>query len=152
VSAKDIFHDIVKAALEREQWIITHDPLRLKFGDVNFQGNCRMDKVEKYRESVRELITRYASEDSSSQDVDVELVVDVQHDHYQWMNVGWEGLNRVYRCIVHLDIKDGKVWLQQNLTDRNPAEELVEMGVAREDIVLGLHPPYKRPYTDYGVA
>jgi XisI protein len=41
-----------------------------------------MDKLEKYRESVRALITRYASEDSSSQDVDVELVVDVQHDHY----------------------------------------------------------------------
>jgi hypothetical protein len=111
-----------------------------------------MDKVEKYRESVQTLITRYASEDSSSQDVDVELVVDVQNDHYQWLNVGWEGLNRVYRCIVHFDIKDGKVWLQQNLTDRNPAEELVDMGVAREDIVLGLHPPYKRPYTDYGVA
>jgi len=26
------------------------------------------------------------------------------------------------------------------------------MGVPREDIVLGLQPPYKRPYTDYGVA
>jgi XisI protein len=111
-----------------------------------------MDKVEQYRESVKTLITRYASEDSSSQDVDVELVLDIEHDHYQWMNVGWEGLNRIYLCIVHLDIKDGKVWLQQNLTDRNPAEELVDMGVAREDIVLGLHPPYKRPYTDYGVA
>jgi XisI protein len=111
-----------------------------------------MDKVEQYRELVKALITRYASEDSSSQDVDIELVLDIEHDHYQWMNVGWEGLHRIYRCIVHLDIKDGKVWLQQNLTDRNPAEELVEMGVAREDIVLGLHPPYKRPYTDYGVA
>ncbi|HEY9634248.1 MAG TPA: element excision factor XisI family protein [Coleofasciculaceae cyanobacterium] len=22
----------------------------------------------------------------------------------------------------------------------------------KEDIVLGLHPPYKRPYTGYGVA
>ncbi|MFN9607952.1 MAG: XisI protein, partial [Pseudanabaena sp.] len=22
----------------------------------------------------------------------------------------------------------------------------------RQDIVLGLQPPYKRPYTDYGVA
>ena len=111
-----------------------------------------MDKVEQYRSLVKTLITRYASEDISSQDVDVELVLDVEHDHYQWMNVGWEGLSRIYSCIVHLDIKDGKVWLQQNLTDRNPAEELVDMGVAREDIVLGLHPPYKRPYTDYGVA
>ena len=111
-----------------------------------------MEKVEKYRESVLALITRYASEDNASQDVDVELVVDVQNDHYQWLNVGWEGLNRVYRWIVHLDIKDGKVWLQQNLTDRNSAQELVDLGVAREDIVLGLHPPYKRPYTDYGIA
>jgi hypothetical protein len=26
------------------------------------------------------------------------------------------------------------------------------MGVPREDIILGLQPPYKRQYTDYGVA
>lgn len=32
------------------------------------------------------------------------------------------------------------------------AEDLVEMGVPREDIVLGLQPPYKRQYTDYGAA
>ena len=30
--------------------------------------------------------------------------------------------------------------------------ELVAMGVPKDDIVLGLQPPYKRPYTDYGVA
>jgi hypothetical protein len=53
---------------------------------------------------------------------------------------------------MHFDIKDGKIWLQQNLTDQNPAEELIAMGVSRQDIVLGLQPPYKRPYTDYGVA
>jgi hypothetical protein len=53
---------------------------------------------------------------------------------------------------MHFDIKNGKIWLQQNLTDQNPADELVEMGVPREDIVLNLQPPYKRQYTDYGVA
>jgi hypothetical protein len=68
------------------------------------------------------------------------------------MNVGWEHLTRIYQTIIHIDIKDGKIWLQQNLTEQNPAEELVAMGVPREDIVLGLQPPYKRPYTDYGVA
>ena len=57
------------------------------------------------------------------------------------MNVGWEHLTRIYRSIIYIDIKDGKIWLQQNLTDQNPAEELVAMGVPREDIVLGLQPP-----------
>ena len=30
--AKDIFHDIVKIALQKEKWEITDDPLRLKWG------------------------------------------------------------------------------------------------------------------------
>ena len=45
MSAKDIFHDIVKVALQREQWIITHDPLRIKFGDVNFQIDLGAEKL-----------------------------------------------------------------------------------------------------------
>ncbi|PSB48467.1 XisH family protein [Chamaesiphon polymorphus] len=33
--AKDIFHDAVKHALEKERWIITEDPLFLRFGGVD---------------------------------------------------------------------------------------------------------------------
>jgi XisI protein len=111
-----------------------------------------MDKLAQYRQYVQKLITRYAEDDVSDDEVEVQLICDTQRDHYQWMNVGWQEFSRIYRTIIHIDIKDGKIWLQQNLTEQNPAEELVKMGVPREDIVLGLQPPYKRPYTDYGVA
>lgn len=30
--AKDIFHDIVKTALQKDGWTITHDPYRLRYG------------------------------------------------------------------------------------------------------------------------
>ena len=33
MSARDKFHDAVKHALEKEGWQITHDPLRIKFGE-----------------------------------------------------------------------------------------------------------------------
>ncbi|WP_373528969.1 XisI protein [Nostoc sp.] len=111
-----------------------------------------MDKLAKYREYIQTLLTRYASDDKSDHEVEVQLILDAERDHYQWMNVGWQGSNRIYRCIIHFDIRDGKIWLQQNLTDQNPAEELVAMGVLKEDIVLGLQPPYKRQYTEYGIA
>ncbi len=111
-----------------------------------------MDKLAQYRQYVQTLINHYAEDDVSDDEVEVQLILDTERDHYQWMNVGWQELSRIYRTIIHIDIKDGKIWLQQNLTDQNPAEELVEMGVPREDIILGLQPPYKRPYTDYGVA
>lgn len=38
------------------------------------------------------------------------------------------------------------------MIDVDIAQELLEIGIKKEDIVLGLHPPYKRPYTGYGVA
>lgn len=32
MSAKDRFHDVVKQGLQKEHWVITHDPLRIEFG------------------------------------------------------------------------------------------------------------------------
>ncbi len=113
--------------------------------------NIEENKIDQYRKVVKSLISDYANSDVSNDKVEVQLLLDAEHDHYQWMNVGWKGSDRIYRCVMHFDIKDGKIWLQQNLTDRDPAEELVNMGVAKEDIVLGLQMPSKRLYTDYGV-
>lgn len=111
-----------------------------------------MDRLEFYQDCIERLLSQYAENDRGSEDVDVELIFDRVHHRFLWMHVGWEGLKRVYNCFVHFDVKDGKIWLQQNLTELNPAEDLIEMGVERDCIVLGLHPPYKRPFTDYGVA
>ena len=33
MSARDVFHEYVKSALMKDCWVITHDPLRLKFSE-----------------------------------------------------------------------------------------------------------------------
>ncbi|WP_449418128.1 element excision factor XisH family protein [Phormidium nigroviride] len=33
MSARDVFHESVISALQKDNWVITHDPLRLKFGE-----------------------------------------------------------------------------------------------------------------------
>ena len=38
------------------------------------------------------------------------------------------------------------------MTEADLGQYLVEMGIPKEDIIIGLHPIYKRPYTGYGVA
>lgn len=45
MSAKDVFHQAVKQALQKEQWVITDDPLKFKFGDVNFQVDLGAERV-----------------------------------------------------------------------------------------------------------
>ena len=109
-----------------------------------------MEKLAKYRQIVRELLIAHAT--STEPDIECQLIFDTEHDHYQILDIGWQELTRIYACYIHLDIKDGKIWIQHNMTEADLGQELVEKGVPASDIVLGLHPPYKRPYTNYGVA
>ncbi len=121
-----------------------------------------MERIAQYRQAIRQLLTDRASADSPKEElsqrgnapaeIESQLIFDTEHDRYQLLDVGWEELKRIYNCFIHIDIKDGKIWIQRNMTEADLAQELVEMGVPKEDIVLGLHPAYKRPYTGYGVA
>lgn len=111
-----------------------------------------MAKLEQYREYIQELLTKYANYKPSEEDVEEQLIFDTVRDHYQILDIGWDGYDRIYNCVIHLDIKDEKIWIQRNMTDIQIAEDLTEMGIPKEDIVLGLQPSYLRQYTQYGVA
>ena len=113
-----------------------------------------MERLTQYRQAIRKVLTTHAKPETNNSNADIEyqLIFDSEHDHYQLLDVGWEDLKRIYNCYIHIDIKQGKVWIQRNMTEIDLAQELHELGVPKEDIVLGLHPPYKRPLTGYGVV
>lgn len=110
-----------------------------------------MARIELYRQYVTDLINRYASYKPKYGEIDIEAVTDHDHGHYEVVSVGWENDERVHGCIMHIDLKNGKLWIQHDGTDVGIADELVEMGVPKEDIVLAFQPPYKRPYTGFVV-
>ncbi|NJR51495.1 MAG: fatty-acid oxidation protein subunit alpha [Leptolyngbyaceae cyanobacterium CSU_1_3] len=43
--AKDLFHDAVKQALLKEQWVITADPLIIKIGGVKLEIDLAAEKM-----------------------------------------------------------------------------------------------------------
>ncbi|NJK52724.1 MAG: XisI protein [Leptolyngbyaceae cyanobacterium SU_3_3] len=111
-----------------------------------------MDRLNQYRQCIQTLLKNYAATPIANGDIESQAVFDVPNDHYQIMNVGWDGDRRVHSCVVHLDIKDGKIWVQHNATELHIAQELAAMGIPKQDIVLGFQVPYVREYTEFGVA
>jgi XisH protein len=43
--AKDLFHDVVRRALEKEGWIITHDPLFISFGGIEMYIDLDAEQI-----------------------------------------------------------------------------------------------------------
>jgi hypothetical protein len=101
-----------------------------------------------YRELIQTVIKSHADYNSDS-DTELQLIFDTERDHYQLLHLGWENLRRVYGCIIHVDIKNGKIWIQRDGTEVGVANELVAAGVPKQDIVLGFHAPYKRKFTEF---
>lgn len=45
MSAKDLYHQIVKNALLKDNWTITHDPLTIRFNELNFHIDLGAEQV-----------------------------------------------------------------------------------------------------------
>jgi hypothetical protein len=111
-----------------------------------------MDRLELYRRAVRSVILSHQDEAAAQKGILSEAIFDAEHDHYQLVNVGWQDETRIYGCILHVDLIEGKVWIQYNGTEFNITDELMEQGVERSDIVLGFQSPFKRQFTEFAVG
>ncbi|MCP9495815.1 MAG: XisI protein [Pyrinomonadaceae bacterium MAG19_C2-C3] len=111
-----------------------------------------MDKLEKYRNIIEKILTEHAAIPYSYGDIKSQTVFDRVNDRYLMVDVGWEKGLRVHGALVHVEIVDGKFWIQYDGTEDGIATDLELAGVPKSDIVLAWHEPELRKYTDYAVA
>lgn len=113
-----------------------------------------MDKLTKYRDLIKKLLSEYVDLDNRRPNPGVEhlLIADDESGHYIWLNLGWANGERLNSSTIHVRLKNGKIWIEEDWTDIGIANQLIEAGVPKEDIVLALHAPEMRPYTEFAAA
>lgn len=110
-----------------------------------------MDKIEKYRQYIKQIMREHAQLVWDKR-IQAQTIFDSENDHYQLVYVGWRGYKRVYGVVLHVDIIEGKIWVQQDGTEVGIANKLADLGVPKSDIVLGIDPPMMRQYTDFAIG
>jgi XisI protein len=111
-----------------------------------------MDTLDTYRQCIEKVLCDYAQLPYAYGEVERGVVSDRHGDHYLLLAVGWDGAQRVHGSVVHIDIINGKVWIQRDGTEHGIAEELVATRIPRDHIVLAFRPLDLRQYTGYAVA
>ncbi len=111
-----------------------------------------MDRKIEYRQLIRKVLTEHARVPYSYGQLQSATVFDEENDHYLMMAHGWEGKRRVHDCMIHVDIIDGKFWIQYDGTEYGIARELMDAGVPKEHIVLGFYLPERRQDTEFAAA
>jgi len=108
-----------------------------------------MEKLN-VREAIEKILNNF-SDMVVREGTEVKIIRDSESGNYLVMLVGWSDQLRVYGNLVHIELKDNKIWIQQDRTDTGIAQELVEAGVPKSDIVLAFKSVFSRKFTDYAV-
>ena len=87
-----------------------------------------------------------------ARDVRYEFVFDTVNHQFQVIRSGWRGSQRLYAVLIHVAIRGEFVWVEEDNTELEVANLLVEYGIPKERIVLGFHPPQQRTLEGFALG
>jgi hypothetical protein len=112
-----------------------------------------MDRIDEYRKLIRGILTDHARIPFAHGDLRCETVFDAESDRYVLLVFGRDhDRRRVNVPLIHVEIIDGKIWVQNDGTEYGVAQELVDQGVPKDRIVLGFMAPERRKFSEFAVA
>ena len=111
-----------------------------------------MDQLERYRNIIEEALARHIFNSERDADLQDKTVFDRHSDSYLVLREGWEKGLRVHAVVAHIELRNGKIWVQEDWTEHGVATDLEELGIPKTEIVLGFQPPDIRPFTEYATA
>ncbi|MFK7908953.1 MAG: element excision factor XisI family protein [Chitinophagales bacterium] len=108
-----------------------------------------MDRIEKYKDIIKNEMTYRAGARSANSDVKRHLVMNVDRTDFVVLSFGWKGKSFQHYVTFHVQVKNNQVWIYQNNTDVDLVEVFVKNGIPRKDIVIGFFTEFQRSLTEY---
>lgn len=113
-----------------------------------------MEKMTEYRKIAKQILMSHVppNEENEGSGIDRIVICDEERGHYQLGRWGWDKGKRAKLMNFYFRLKNSKFWIEYDLTEAGIANELLDAGVPREDIVLAFHEPEMRPLTEFAVV
>jgi len=107
---------------------------------------------ENLEKAVTNVLRDYIEFLGNDPDSNIELIIDKDKTHYLLVEMGWQNDRRIYGNLIHIEIINNKIWIQQDGTEEGIANELVKQGISPQQIVLAFKTPERRKITDFAIS
>lgn len=111
------------------------------------------DTLKHWRQTIKSTLTALAEIPyPENVPLTAKTVFDESADIYLVVVEGWQDVRRLHGNLVHVEIQNGKIWIQLDGTEDGIAGDLLEAGIPKDKIVLGFKSPQSRQHTGFAVA
>ncbi len=111
-----------------------------------------IEEQDKQQRLLETVLIEYTRVPYTHGDIGARPVFDRANDRYLVLIEGWSGYKRIHGVIAHVDIIDGKYWIQYDGAEEGVATKLLDAGVPKDKIVLGFKSEERRKMTEFAVA
>ncbi|MBP0028379.1 XisI protein [Roseofilum sp. Guam] len=112
----------------------------------------KLEKLDRYGSYIEDILNNYANISYSNAEITNIPIVDRERHHFLLVSEGWQGKRRIHRTLAHLEIRNEKIWIHFDGMAESAVEQLLTVGVPKEDIVLAFHPPHVRGLGDFAIV
>jgi hypothetical protein len=95
-----------------------------------------MDKLNKYRQIVKEVINEYSKLQPSHGEIRLDTIFDESQDRYSLMQIGWDKGKRIRGNLIYLTLSGEKVIIEYDGMESGITQNLIDRGIAEEDLIL----------------
>jgi hypothetical protein len=99
-----------------------------------------MDKINQYRQIVKQVVTQYSRLKPSHGNIRLDTIFDEAQDRYGLMQVGWDRGKRVRGNLIYVTLSGEKVNVEYDGMESGITQDLIDNGIAEEDIILAFVP------------
>jgi hypothetical protein len=92
--------------------------------------------ANKYRAAIKTVLETYAQLRPSHGDIRLDVIFDETRDRYGLMQVGWDRGRRVHGNLIYITLQNDKIYLEYDGIEHGITTDLIEQGIAEQDIVL----------------
>ena len=111
-----------------------------------------MNTVEAYRKLIENIFSTWQKWPGRDAQIEVIPVTDTENDRYFLITQGWDRVKRIHSLLAHIDIIEGKIWIQEDNTEKGIASDLLAAGVPKDSIVLAFQHTKPRRWSDFALA
>ena len=111
-----------------------------------------MGKLTQYRQIIEKIFNKHSQYKPSHGEIESISILDFKSDNYLLLDSGWDKTGRVHAVFLHLRIVNEKIWIEWDGTETGITEDLLNLGVDKQNIVLAFMRPQQRKLTDFAVV
>ena len=112
----------------------------------------QVDKLNHYRQVLQQVIEHHAGMPAEPAHIESLPICDAVHGDYLLMDVDRSPKGCPGNIVVHLRLKDGKVHVERDGIEDGIAQDLIDAGIAPEDIVFTFYGNEPASYPELAAA